>query len=86
MLMRLTYVCADPEGGARRNFYLTENCSGSDSQLVSCDNCAGDGGFYFPEDERSLERFEPCPACGGSGWLPGNPPSLTLADLEERAP
>lgn len=86
MLMRLRYVCSETRYPARYNLDFTENCSGSDSQLVSCDNCAGEGGFYFPEDERSLERFEPCPACGGSGWLPGDPPSLTLSDLEERAP
>lgn len=86
MLMRLTYVCSEPDTSARCNLYFTQICSGSDSQLVSCDNCGGEGGFYFPEDERSLERFKPCPACGGSGWLPGDPPSLTLSDLEERAP
>lgn len=86
MLMRLTYVCADPDGRARRNFYLTENCSGSDSHLVSCDNCGGEGGFYQPEDDQRLESFSACPECLGSGYIPGDPPSLTLSDLEERAP
>lgn len=86
MLMCLTYVCADPDGSARRNFYLTEICRDTDSQLVSCDNCGGDGGFYHPETEQSLEAFSCCPECGGSGWIPGDPPSLTLSDLEERAP
>ena len=86
MLMFLTYVCSEAGGSARRNFYLTEICRDTDLQLVSCDNCGGEGGFYQPEDERSLERFSPCPACGGNGWIPGEPASLTLSDLEERAP
>lgn len=86
MLMRLTYVCAETGTPARYNLYFTQICSGSDSQLVGCDNCAGEGGFYFPEDEQSLEAFDQCPECGGSGYVHGNTPSLTLADLEERAP
>lgn len=86
MLTCLTYVCSEADSSARRKLYLTEICSGSDSHLVSCDNCAGEGGFYQPEDEHSLERFIPCPACGGSGYVEGEAPSLTLSDLEERAP
>lgn len=86
MLMCLTYVCAEAGGSARRNFYLTEICRDTDSHLVSCDNCEGEGGFYHPEDEQSLESFSACPACGGSGYVEGEPPSLTLSDLEERSP
>lgn len=86
MVTCLTYVGAVPHGRARYNLDFTKICSGSDSQLVSCDNCGGEGGFYHPEDERSLERFDHCPACGGSGYVEGEAPSLTLSDLEERAP
>lgn len=86
MVTCLTYVGAVPHGHARYNLYFTQICSGSDSHLASCDNCGGEGGFYFPEDEQSLEAFDECPACGGSGYVEGEAPSLTLSDLEERAP
>lgn len=85
-LTLLTYVRAEANASARPNWYFTDNCSDFDSQLTTCVYCGGEGGFYEPENEHSLECFEPCPECRGSGYQAGEPADLSLEDLDLRAP
>lgn len=75
---------------ARGESQFTDNCSNCDSHpIVPCGYCEGDGFIYHSEIDdcsHEIEGVYPCPECRGSGWVEGEAASLTIDDLDLRAP
>jgi hypothetical protein len=59
--------------------------------MTPCENCDGKGGFdytgtvWLDHSGHYADGWVECPACGGTGWVCGEPQQLTEDDLIERS-
>lgn len=61
---------------------FTDNCSNCDSRpVIPCGYCEGEGWIYGGDEDAWQ-----CPECSGSGWIEGEAASLSIDDLDLRAP
>lgn len=54
--------------------------------MTTCENCEGLGSWevvhgYDSEWGYEVAKWVACPACGGSGWVHGEPQQLTMEEV-----
>lgn len=92
MEMCLPHPGTNPFTFASGNLKFTDNCSNCNSHpagMMTCENCGGEGWLYARDVDANGEEVEyagECPECNGSGWVEGEPPPLSIDDLDMRAP
>jgi DnaJ-class molecular chaperone len=58
--------------------------------MNTCENCDGEGGFdyvtttWLDHSGWYVNGWVECPTCGGTGWVDGEPPQLTMEEVCER--